>query len=124
MLGDPRQSPSVKAGGIATELEQRITAGTIAPAALTVNRRQLDPTDRHAITLLRAGQPVESQRLRTGHGWEHEASTPGRTRAAMADAVTADIIDHGAASTVALVVSTAKPKISPTASATASPAPG
>ena len=96
VLGDPRQSPSVKAGGIATELEHRVTAGAIAAATLTVNRRQLDPTDRHALALLRAGQPAESQRLRTVHGWEHEASTPGRTRAAMADAVTADIIEHGA----------------------------
>jgi conjugative relaxase-like TrwC/TraI family protein len=105
VLGDPRQAPSVKAGGVAVEIEQRIAAGAIPAAPLTVNRRQLDPVDRHALTLLRDGQPGASQQLRTANGWEHEASTPGRTRAAMADAVTADIIGHGPRSTVALVVS-------------------
>ena len=95
----------MKAGGIAAELEQRVAAGAIPAATLTVNRRQLDPIDRHALALLRGGDPAGSQQLRPGHGWEHEAATPGGTRAAMADAVTADIIDHGAASTVALVVS-------------------
>jgi hypothetical protein len=105
VLGDPRQAPAVKAGGIATELEQRISAGAIPAATLTVNRRQLDPTDKAAVALLRAGNPVASQQVRTASGWEHEARTPAQARSAMADAVTADIVEHGAESTVALMVS-------------------
>jgi hypothetical protein len=124
LLGDPHQAPSVMAGGVAAELEARIAAGAIPAATLTVNRRQLDPADRQAITLLRAGNPVASQQLRTAHGWEHEASTPGRTREAMADAVVADIVAHGAETTAALVVSTPRPRTSPTASAAGSRPPG
>jgi conjugative relaxase-like TrwC/TraI family protein len=105
VLGDPRQAPAVKAGGIAAEFDVRVTAGAIPAATLTVNRRQVDSVDRHALHLLRAGHPMASQRLRTRQGWEHEHATPGATRAAMADAVLADIVDHGAVSTVALVVS-------------------
>ena len=105
VLGDPRQSPSVKAGGIATELEQRIAAGAIPAAELTVNRRQVDPVDRHASPpppRRRSRRlPTAAHRPRLGTRRRH----PGRTRRAMADAVTADIIDHGAESTVALVVS-------------------
>jgi hypothetical protein len=70
-----------------------------------VNRRQVDPVDRYALALLRAGQPHASQLLRADHGWEHDAATAAATRAAMADAAVADIVDHGAGSTVALVVS-------------------
>jgi hypothetical protein len=105
VLGDPRQAPAVTAGGIAAEFDVRVTAGAIPAATLTVNRRQVDSVDRHALHLLRAGHPMASQRLRTRQGWEHEHATPGATRAAMADAVLADIVDHGAVSTVALVVS-------------------
>ena len=83
----------------------RVAAGAIPAATLTVNRRQVDPVDRHALALLRGGDPAGSQQLRAGHGWEHEAATPAATRAAMADAVAADILDHGADVTVALVVS-------------------
>jgi conjugative relaxase-like TrwC/TraI family protein len=105
VLGDAHQAPSVKAGGIAAELEDRVTAGAIPAATLTVNRRQVDPVDRYALNLLRGGDPVASQQLRAGHGWEHEAASPNATRAAMADAVVADILDHGSLATVALVVS-------------------
>jgi hypothetical protein len=105
VLGDPRQALSVKAGGIAAELEARVAAGVIPAATLTVNRRQADPVDRHALALLRSGDPAGSQQVRFGRGWEHEGATPAATRAAMADAVVADILDHGALSTVALVVS-------------------
>jgi hypothetical protein len=105
VLGDPRQAPSVKAGGIAAELEARVAAGVILAATLTVNRRQVDPVDRHALAMLRGGEPAGSQRVRFGQGWEHEAATPAATRAAMANAVVADILDHGADATVALVVS-------------------
>ncbi len=105
ILGDPRQAQSVKAGGIAAELDSRVRAGVVASATLTTNRRQVDPVDRHALALLRNGEPVASQALRAGHGWEHQAATPDATRGAMADAVVADIVERGAASTVALVVS-------------------
>jgi conjugative relaxase-like TrwC/TraI family protein len=104
VLGDARQSPSVKAGGIATELETRLAGGVIPGATLTVNRRQLDPDDQVAVAQLRGGDPIASQRTRTAHGWEHDAPTPTRTRATMADAVAADIAAHGPGSTVALVV--------------------
>jgi hypothetical protein len=105
VLGDPRQAPSVKAGGFAAELEARAAAGVIPAATLTVNRRQVDPVDRHALALLRSGDPARSQQVRFGQGWEHEAATPAATRAAMADAVVADILGHGVDATVALVVS-------------------
>ncbi len=105
VLGDPRQAPSVKAGGFAAELEARVAARVIPAATLSVNRRQVDPVDRRALALLRGGDPAGSQQLRRGHGWEHEAATPAATRAAMADAVVADIGDHGVDATVALVVS-------------------
>jgi conjugative relaxase-like TrwC/TraI family protein len=105
VLGDPQQAPSVKAGGIAAELEARIAAGVIPAATLTVNRRQIDPTDHHALHLLRGGDPAGSQNLRAGNGWEHEAASPAATRSAMADAVVADLLDHGPDTTVALVVS-------------------
>jgi conjugative relaxase-like TrwC/TraI family protein len=105
VLGDPHQAPSVKAGGIAAELDTRARARVIPAATLTVNRRQVDPVDRHALTLLRAGDPAAAQAERAGHGWEHDAGTPAATHAAMADAVVADIVAHGCESTVALVVS-------------------
>jgi len=108
ILGDPRQAPSVKAGGIATELEARTASGAFSAATLSVNRRQVDPTDRHALTVLRGGDAVMSQQIRSTQGWEHEAATPNATRAAMADAVVADIVDHGAPAAVALVVSHAQ----------------
>jgi conjugative relaxase-like TrwC/TraI family protein len=103
VLGDPRQAPPVKAGGIAAEVDARMMVGDIPGATLTVNRRQLDPVDRDALDRLRAGDPVGSQQVRARLGWEHEATTPGATRAAMADAVVADILAYGADTTVALV---------------------
>jgi conjugative relaxase-like TrwC/TraI family protein len=108
ILGDPRQAPSVKAGGIAAELDTRARTGMISAATLTMNRRQIDPVDRHALDLLRAGEVVASQAVRAGQGWEHDAATPDATRSAMADAVVADIVERGAPSTAALVVSHAQ----------------
>ena len=95
VLGDPQQAPSVKAGGIAAEIAARADAETIPAARLTVNRRQVDPDDRHALHILRCGGAHESQQLRRDHGWEHTAATPEDTRRAMADAVTADILASG-----------------------------
>ena len=108
VLGDPRQAPSVKAGGIAAEIEARADAATIPAAWLTVNRRQADPDDRQALGILRCGDAFASQQLRRDHGWEHTAATPEDTRRAMADAVTTDIVTHGPPNTIALVVSHAQ----------------
>ena len=108
VLGDPQQAPSVKAGGIAAEIAARADAETIPAARLTVNRRQVDPDDRHALHILRCGDAHASQQLRREHGWEHTAATPEDTRRAMADAVTADILASGAETTIALVVSHAQ----------------
>ena len=108
VLGDPRQAPSVKAGGIAAEIETRADAATIPAAWLTVNRRQVDPDDRHALGILRCGDAFASQQLRRDHGWEHTAATPEDTRREMADAVTTDIVTQGPDTTIALVVSHAQ----------------
>jgi hypothetical protein len=108
ILGDAQQAPAVKAGGIAAEIAARTASGVVPAAELTVNRRQLDPTDRHALDLLRHGDPHSSQHVRREHGWEHTGATPTATREAMADAVASDIVRDGAENTVALVVSHAQ----------------
>ena len=105
VLGDARQGQPVLAGGLAHELAARAAAGVVPAATLTVNRRQTDPDDRRALTLLRSGKPAESQAARDEHGWEHQAGTPDATRQALADAVVADITTHGPAAVVALTVS-------------------
>ena len=108
ILGDPRQAPAVKAGGIAAEIDTRATTGSIPAAQLTVNRRHVDPDDCRALNLLRGGDPVASQQLRREHGWEHTGENPEDTLREMADAVTADIVRHGAETSVALTVSHAQ----------------
>jgi conjugative relaxase-like TrwC/TraI family protein len=105
VLGDPRQSQPVGPGGMADHLEQLAAAGRIPSARLTVNRRQLDPTDRQALDLLRGGDVAGSQQLRTEHGWEHQHASPRETRKAMAAAICADINTYGAEQVAALVVS-------------------
>ena len=105
VLGDPRQSQPVGAGGAADHIEQLATAGLIPSARLTVNRRQVDAADREALDLLRRGDPGGSQALRAGQGWEHEHASPTQTRQAMAEAVCADIDRYGAEQVAALVVS-------------------
>ena len=70
-----------------------------------MNRRQVDPTDRQALSLLRRGEVAGSQQLRTEQGWEHEHARPGETRQAMAAAVCDDIDTYGAEAVAALVVS-------------------
>jgi conjugative relaxase-like TrwC/TraI family protein len=105
VLGDPRQSQPVGPGGMADHLEQLAAAGRIPSARLTVNRRQLDPTDRQALDLLRRGDAAGSQQLRSEHGWEHQHASPGETRRAMAAAICADLDTYGAGAVAALVVS-------------------
>ena len=105
VLGDPRQSQPVGAGGMADHVE-RLAAGSAIPAArLTVNRRQRDPVDREALGLLRQGNAAGSQQLRGEHGWEHEHASPAAAREAMAQAVCDDIGRYGPAEVAALVVS-------------------
>jgi AAA domain len=105
VLGDPRQSQPVGAGGAADHLARMAASGRIPAARLTVNRRQIDAADREALDLLRRGNPAASQDLRGEHGWEHELETPRETRQAMAQAVCADIDKFGPERVAALVVS-------------------
>jgi hypothetical protein len=105
VLGDPRQSQPVRPGGMAEHLEQLAVWGRIPSARLTVNRRQIDPTDRRALDLLRRGDVAGSQQLRTEQGWEHEHASPGETRRTMAAAICDDLNTYGAEGVAALVVS-------------------
>ncbi|MDQ3570973.1 MAG: AAA family ATPase, partial [Actinomycetota bacterium] len=104
-LGDPRQSPSVRAGGLATELERLAIDGAVPAPTLGVNRRQHDPLDQQALAALRVGEVAHSQAMRTEAGWEHEAATPAATREALAEAVVGDVTRHGTKSVAALAVS-------------------
>lgn len=105
VLGDPRQSPSVKAGGLAAEIAQLCEQGVIPAAKLTVNRRQVDHADQAALAALRAGRPVDSQTLRGEHRWEHTHATPTQAREALADAVVEDITAVGVDRVAVLAVS-------------------
>ena len=105
VLGDPRQSQPVGAGGIADHIERLANEGLVPSARLTVNRRQVDPADQEALGMLRRGEAAASQHLRTEHGWEHELTSPCETRRALADAVCTDIGRYGAEQIAALVVS-------------------
>ena len=105
VLGDPRQSQPVGAGGVADHIEWLANEGLIPAARLTVNRRQLDPADQEALALLRRGDAAGSQQLRSQYGWEHELATPAETRRAMAEAISADTGRYGAGQVAALVVS-------------------
>lgn len=105
VLGDPRQSQPVGAGGVAALIEALAADGSVESARLTVNRRQVDSGDREALGLLRQGDAAGSQALRTEHGWEHEHSSPAQARDAMAEAVFDDIGRYGAEQVAVLVVS-------------------
>jgi conjugative relaxase-like TrwC/TraI family protein len=105
VLGDPRQSQPVGAGGVAAHIEALAASGPVPSARLAVNRRQVDAADREALGLLRQGDAAGSQALRTEHGWEHEHSSPAAAREAMAQAVYDDIGRYGAENVAALVVS-------------------
>ena len=105
VLGDPRQSQPVGAGGLADEIALRAEDGRVVSARLLVNRRQVDPADQEALRLLRTGRATESQQLRAEGGWEHEHATPSEGREAMVAAVCADIGTYGAEQVAALVVS-------------------
>jgi conjugative relaxase-like TrwC/TraI family protein len=104
-IGDVRQAQSVAAGGLAAKLQQLADEGVIPAATLDRNRRQVDPTDRQALTELRAGDPESSRKIRTEHGWEHEHPTPVETRQALAEAAVTDADRHGADQVAVLAVS-------------------
>ncbi|MGH9186275.1 MAG: AAA family ATPase, partial [Acidimicrobiales bacterium] len=103
-VGDGKQTKAVKAGGLATELERLIADSTLPAVVLTENRRQVDPAEREALAMYRAGDVAGSQVIRTDNGWEHDCGTPAATRQAMADAVVADGDRHGALKVTALAV--------------------
>ena len=105
VLGDPRQSQPVGAGGMADHIERLADEGSIPSARLTVNRRQRDQADRDALGLLRRGDAAASQQVRTEHGWEHVHESPAAAREAMAEAAHDDIRRHGAEQVAVLVVS-------------------
>jgi len=104
-LGDPRQAPAVGAGGLAAEVTMLGAQGAIVAPALRTNRRQRERADREALAELRAGRAAASQAMRAEHGWEHEEATPLATRQAMAEAVVADVVAHGAMAVAVLAVS-------------------
>ena len=100
--GDAAQAQSVRAGGLADEMGRLARTGAIPAPALTSNRRQVDRTERAALTAYRRGQVETSQQLRYQAGIEHELDSPSATKAAMADAVVADVHTRGASEVVAL----------------------
>ena len=100
VVRDKAQLPALHA-----KLDELAQAGALPVARLKGNRRQLEPADRRALARWRAGDAPGSQALRGEHGWDHQGADPGRPRQAMADAVAADLLAHGPASTAALVVS-------------------
>ncbi|HWE65162.1 MAG TPA: MobF family relaxase, partial [Acidimicrobiales bacterium] len=102
--GDAAQAQSVRAGGLAVEVERLGRAGTVPAPRLTHNRRQVDETERAALTEFRAGHVETSQRLRAEGGLEHELDSPSATKAAMADAVVGDVHIRGAQTVAALCV--------------------
>ncbi len=104
-LGDPHQAQPVRAGGLGAEIARLGNTGRIPAPALTVNRRQEDPSEQPALARYRSGLVATSQAIRREHGWEHDLGSPHATREALADAVVAGIAAHGPAEVVTLAVS-------------------
>ena len=100
--GDAAQAQSVRAGGLADEIERLARQDAIPAPALTHNRRQLDEAERAALSAYRAGYVGTSQERRSAAGLEHEFESPLATKAAMADAVVGDVHSRGADAVAAL----------------------
>jgi hypothetical protein len=83
-------------------VERLSKAGAIPAPSLTQNRRQVDTTEREALATYRAGLVEASQEMRGSVGLEHELATASATKAAMADAVVADVHRLGPQAVVAL----------------------
>jgi conjugative relaxase-like TrwC/TraI family protein len=105
MVGDPLQAQPVGAGGLAHWIADQARHGRLPVAELTVNRRQVDPTERQALTHFRHGDITHSQQLRDTAGWEHHHPDRDQALAAMAAAVLADLDVHGPDRVAALAVS-------------------
>jgi hypothetical protein len=95
MVGDPLQAQPVAAGGLAVGLAEQTRQGLVPAVELVVNRRQVDPVERQALTAFRQGEIQASQDLRDEAGWEHHHSDRDQALQAMAAAVLADIDIHG-----------------------------
>ena len=104
MVGDPLQAQPVGPGGLAAWLAEQTAGGAVPVAELTVNRRQADPTERHALAAYRDGRVGDSQQVRDGAGWEHHHPDRDAAVAAMAAAVAADLRAHGPSQVAALAV--------------------
>jgi conjugative relaxase-like TrwC/TraI family protein len=105
MVGDPLQAQPVAAGGLAHWIDHQARAGRIPVAELTVNRRQADPIERHALAEFRHGRIVDSQSLRDDAGWEHHHADRDHALDAMAAAVLDDLDRYGPDRVAALAVS-------------------
>jgi conjugative relaxase-like TrwC/TraI family protein len=104
-LGDDGQGRSVAPGGLAAELARLADAREVAAASLTTNRRQRDPIEREALVAYRSGHLADSQAIRRGAGWEHDAATPATCRRDLAVAAVADIHRLGPTEVAVLAVS-------------------
>jgi conjugative relaxase-like TrwC/TraI family protein len=100
--GDSFQAQSVAAGGLAFEIERMAGDNAMPAPALSVNRRQIDQTEREALSVFRQDEVGNSQELRGHGGLEHELSDGLTTRMAMASACAADIARLGAQNVLAL----------------------
>lgn len=105
IMGDARQAQAVAAAGLASHLETLAEEGAIPAGRLSENRRQHHPAERDALARYRAGDLDASMKIRTDHGWEHQAATPADTRQGLAHAATADADREGAEHVAVLAVS-------------------
>jgi hypothetical protein len=105
LVGDPLQAQPVGAGGLARWIADQARHCRLPVAQLTVNRRQVDPTERQALTHFRHGDITHSQQLRDTAGWEHHHPDRNQALTAMAAAVLADLDVHGPDRVAALAVS-------------------
>jgi AAA domain len=101
-VGDPQQAQPVGAGGLAHYLTADPDRPDMVTAALTVSRRQVDPDERAALSAYRAGRIDHSQTLRDQRGWEQNPGGAEQARRDMANAVVADVGQHGAQQVMAL----------------------
>jgi hypothetical protein len=104
LVGDPLQTQPVRAGGLAPLIAKLAEQGRIPSATLTVNRRQVDPVEREALSRFRDGEVSSSQQLRQEAGLEHQAGSPEAARAGMADSVADAIGRYGGRQVAALAV--------------------
>jgi conjugative relaxase-like TrwC/TraI family protein len=100
--GDSSQAQSVAAGGLAHEIERKARERAIPAPCLSMNRRQVDLTEREALSVFREGHVCHSQELRASAGLEHELADASTTKLAMAAACARDVLQLGANNVVGL----------------------